>query len=259
MNNLRIIYHKLKWVIKNWNKLNNNSGLASNHYLGPITYDTDSLTTSNNCDFINDARFKKAYKAAGDTNPWDGFTLQWRVYINCWFANHIKKLEGDFVECGVNTGAYARAIVEYINFDELEKKYYLLDTFSGLIPSKISDKEKEAGIEIYLTHYKDVYEAVLETFKQFNVKVIKGSVPETLSECETEKICFLSLDMNCVEPEIAAAEYFWPKLVPGAVIILDDYGFPLHIEQKKAFDVFAVKKGVEILTLPTGQGIIIKQ
>ena len=35
-------------------------------------------------------------------------------------------------------------------------------------------------------------------------------------------------------------------------------GFPMHIEQKKAFDNFAIEKKVEILRLPTGQGIIFK-
>ncbi len=44
----------------------------------------------------------------------------------------------------------------------------------------------------------------------------------------------------------------------GALVLLDDYGFYNHIEQKKAFDIFAKKKNVEILTLPTGQGLLIK-
>jgi hypothetical protein len=86
----------------------------SNHFSGPIVYDTDGLTTSNNCDFIKESKFANAYQAAVNTNPWPGFTLQWRVYIVCWFAHHVKDLEGDFVECGVNTGAYSRAILNIL-------------------------------------------------------------------------------------------------------------------------------------------------
>jgi O-methyltransferase len=52
--------------------------------------------------------------------------------------------------------------------------------------------------------------------------------------------------------------FFWDKLVKGGVMILDDYGFPGHINQKKAFDQFAFERGVQILYLPTAQGIIIK-
>jgi hypothetical protein len=64
--------------------------------------------------------------------------------------------------------------------------------------------------------------------------------------------------MNCVEPEIAAAHHFWDLLVPGAIMLLDDYGHPRHREQKLAFDQFAREKGVKILSLPTEQAIIQK-
>ena len=133
-----------------------------------------------------------------------------------------------------------------------------MGTFSGLVEDLVSDKEKSAGINNYFGSYKDVYQQVKETFSAFNVEVIKGAVPDTLPLCKAEKICYLSIDMNCVEPEIAATEYFWDKVVSGGVIILDDYGFPDHINQKDAFDKFAKEKKVEILCLPTGQGIIFK-
>jgi hypothetical protein len=42
-------------------------------------------------------------------------------------------------------------------------------------------------------------------------------------------------------------------------MLLDDYGWKLHINQKHAFDAFAERHNVEILSLPTGQGLIMKQ
>jgi len=64
--------------------------------------------------------------------------------------------------------------------------------------------------------------------------------------------------MNIAKPERAAIEFFWPKLVPGAVVILDDYGWVPFRAQKDALDEFAANVGVEIMTLPTGQGLLIK-
>ena len=56
-----------------------------------------------------------------------------------------------------------------------------------------------------------------------------------------------------------AAEHFWPRLVSGAVIVLDDYGYSDdYLRQKRAFDAFAGKNGVQVLLLPTGQGLIFK-
>jgi len=87
---------------------------------------------------------------------------------------------------------------------------------------------------------------------------VQGIIPGTLSQVTAEKVSYLSIDMNCVAPEIAAAEFFWDKLVSGAVMVLDDYGFELHEPQKRAFDAFAEKRGVQVLSMPTGQGLIFK-
>ena len=64
--------------------------------------------------------------------------------------------------------------------------------------------------------------------------------------------------MNSVKPEMSALEYFWQKIVSGGIIVLDDYGYPGCIEQKNAHDAFARAKGTMILSLPTSQGLIVK-
>jgi O-methyltransferase len=71
-------------------------------------------------------------------------------------------------------------------------------------------------------------------------------------------VAYLSIDMNIVLPEIAALEFFWDRLVPGAVVMLDDYGWATHRAQKAAFDAFARAHDAMILSVPTGQGIIIR-
>jgi O-methyltransferase len=258
MKKIKVLIWKVKWFLTNYRKINSNVLLLENKFLGPITFLGDSLATSNNADFLKDSRFKRAYSLAEMTSPWKGFEMQWRTYIMCTLADIIQNLPGDFVECGVNTGAYSRAIIEYINFNDSGKTFYLLDTFDGLCEEQITDEEKEAGIGSYLENYNNVYDQVLETFKPFNTRIIKGRVPDTLPLCDAQEVCFLSIDMNVVEPEIAAANFFWDKLVKGGVMILDDYGFPGHINQKMAFDKFAEEKGVRILYLPTAQGIIFK-
>jgi O-methyltransferase len=252
-------YHKSSWFFKNYSAIRSSSKIDELQFQAPLTYNTDGLVTCNNADFIKEPRFAQAYSVAAATNPWQGFTLQWRVYVCCYFAELVKNLEGDYVECGVNTGAYSRAVIEYIDFNKLGKTFYLLDTFEGFPEEQMIEAEKNVGIGVYGgDHYKDVYTQVQQTFKNFNVKIIKGRVPQTLAECDTSTVAYLSIDMNAVAPEIAAAEFFWDKIIKGGVMILDDYGFPLHINQKLAFDEFARKKHVQILSLPTGQGIIIK-
>lgn len=50
--------------------------------------------------------------------------------------------------------------------------------------------------------------------------------PETLDQIQSTSISYLHLDMNCAPPEIAAIEFLWSRwLVPGAIILLDDYAY----------------------------------
>lgn len=223
-----------------------------------VTYNQDRLATAHNCDFINDKRFAKAYRKGQETGSWGNANVQWRAFVACWAAERAMNLEGDFVECGVNRGGLSRTVMEYIDFDKMNnRKFYLLDTYEGLSEKYISEEEQKIGRKA--GGYEECYESVKKTFGSFeNAVIIKGTVPDTLSEVKSEKVSYLSIDMNCVEPEIAAANFFWDKLSSGAAIVLDDYGWSEHILQKHAFDEFAERKNIPILSLPTGQGLILK-
>ena len=122
----------------------------------------------------------------------------------------MKNLEGDFVECGVNRGGLSRAVMHYVGFEELNKTFYLMDTFCGLVKEQISDAERACGIGVYESKYDECYEAVKQTFSAFeNVAIVRGAIPETLAQVKTDRVCYLHIDMNCAEPEIAAAERVW--------------------------------------------------
>jgi len=223
-----------------------------------VTYNQDGLLTAHNADFMRDDRFARAYKKGEETGSWGDAKIHWRAYVACWAADRGKSLDGDFVECGVNRGGLSRTVMEYIGFAGMQnRKFYLLDTYEGLAERYISEEEKKFGRRA--GGYEECYDAVKETFAPFeNAVIIRGTVPDTLSEVKSEKIAYLSIDMNCAEPEIAAANYFWDRLTSGAAILLDDYGWTDHIVQKQAFDKFAAERGVPILSLPTGQGLILK-
>ncbi len=224
---------------------------------GQATYNYDGLVTTHNADFMSEPRFVEAYAAGKSTNSWRDGEVYWRAFVVCWAATKAAQLPGDFVECGVYRGGYSMTAMKYVQFEHLPKKFYLLDTYQGLVEKYISPEERSRGIET--GGYEDSYDAVVRSFSQFqNVEVIKGAVPETLPLVKADQISYLSIDMNTRDPEIAAAEYFWDKLVSGGVMLLDDYGWRKHFEQKIAFDEFARQRNVMVLPLPTGQGLIFK-
>lgn len=227
-----------------------------------VTYAQDLLYTHHSAGYLDDTRFMEAYeigKALDRGILLKGvYDIHWRMHTLCWAATLAKELDGDFVDCGVCGGMYARIVMHYINFQSLKKKYYLLDTFNGLDPQYSSEDEMVKNEKFGYREAVGLYDHVQEAFRDFNVDIIQGSVPDTLPQVTTDKVCYLSIDMNSVVPEIAALDYFWNKLVPGGVIILDDYGFANNRDQKLAHDEWAASRQVKILSLPTAQGLIIK-
>jgi O-methyltransferase len=230
----------------------------------PTSYTGDGLQVrSRTLDALHTARFSSAYQSGMATPHSIGgggdLHIEWRVYTCLWAAEHGLSLAGDFVECGVNTGILSLSICEYLNFAESGRQFFLFDTFEGIPEHQAAPGEREAIRSKNARIYRSCYEQVQETFAPYpNVRLIRGTVPETLSDAAVDKVAYLSIDMNLAYPEVQALEFFWPKLVPGAIVVLDDYAFAGHRPQYDAINAFAARRHVPVYTSPTGQGLIIR-
>ena len=67
------------------------------------------------------------------------------VHVALWVASQAKNIEGDFVECGVNKGFFTSCIMRYTDWNSLNKRFFLLDTFRGIDEKYMSDAEKKKG------------------------------------------------------------------------------------------------------------------
>lgn len=239
--------------------------LGDQYYFLPkskVTYSHDLLYTFHNADFLKDPLFIESYALGKQTDNdflLSNYDIEWRIHVLCWAAKHASHLKGDFVDCGVHTGIFARSVMHFIDFKKTKKKYYLMDTFEGLSEKYSTQEEIKRNTKMKYDLRRNLYEEVKKTFSEFNVEIIKGPIPDTLPQVTSNEICYLSVDMNCVKPEEDALNFFYDKIVSGGIIILDDYGYANSTnDQKEMYDNFARSKGVMILTLPTCQGIILK-
>lgn len=244
------------------------SPVSGTPYLEKDYYDDGTMKViGRNVGFLEDPRFIEAHRAGLETGlqfTWPGtdnvIDMPWRVHIACWAASHAVQLPGDLVECGVHTGMLSMAICKYIDFNATGKSFWLFDTFSGIPEEQMADEERPFRIAENDAYYRqDSYEIARRNFAPYpKARLIRGRVPDTLESAGIEAVGYLSLDMNIAAPELAALEFFWPKLSTGAIVLLDDYGWTHYRPQKVAMDKFALQHDVEIATLPTGQGLLIK-
>lgn len=216
-------------------------------------FDADGMKLwDKNLASLSDPSFVRAY---GSGTP-EGVHIEFRAYVCCWAASQAARIPGDFVECGVNEGWLSLTICNYLGFNSLDKSFYLFDTYEGIPDDQITDQERERAA---VHRYSDCYERTKQKFSPFpRAKLVRGKVPDTLTMAKIDKVSYLSIDMNIAKPERDAIEFFWPKLSTGGIVILDDYAFTGYEIQHESMNDFAAQIGVHILTLPTGQGIMIK-
>lgn len=225
----------------------------------------DGLFTVHSDHCLKDPMFLAAYARGVEASHGVDSGMHWRVHVALWVAATAVRLPGDFLECGVNAGFVSSAIMRRLDWKNIPKRFYLIDTFCGPITAQYSSQEIEAGRlalaekTISSGGYVTDMERVRRNYAEWpNATVIQGAVPEILPEVPVDRVAFLHLDMNCAYPERAALEFFWTRLTPGALVLFDDYSYFGCEQQAESIDAATAKLGVSVLSLPTGQGLVIK-
>jgi predicted O-methyltransferase YrrM len=237
-------YH---WGVKDgpkfWESLHN---LRETLNLTDGVFSADALIVwGRNLGFLDDEAFVAAW-AEHAKEPHEKGIL-WRTAVLVWAARQAMRRDGDFVECGCYAGTSMRIVLDTV--DVSSRRVFLYDLF---------EHSEEMAHHAMPEHGPDLFERVQARFAAMpNVSVIRGFVPDSFTQGVPDKVCFAHIDMNNAPAEIAALEALESRLVPGAVIVLDDYGqlpyMAQHLEERAWF----ASRGVPILEMPTGQGVII--
>lgn len=172
----------------------------------------------------------------------------------------VRDVPGEIVECGVFKGA---SLIRFAMFREIfgdssSKELIGFDAFGEFpVPEFEPDKERrkefieEAGSESISI---DQLNEVFANKNIGNCDLIKGDVNDTIPEYVEEnpelRISLLNIDIDVYEATKKILEEFYPRLVPGGVLLFDDYGkFP---GETKAVDEYFSDKELEIKKLPFG-------
>jgi O-methyltransferase len=228
-------------------------------------FNYDGLATSHSASFMASPKFKNALAAATEGLHQQQGNVEhfWRMYVCCWAGHQAARLEGDFVEFGANWGIGARAVMEYAGVSQFDRRvFWLLDAWEGrYVGLSEAERRDMGGRQDTDPSYCADSTIVERNFAQFPfAKIVKGRVPEVLDQIRAAKVAYVHMDMGSVAAEIPAIEFIWPKLVPGCVVVFNNYGVSGKMRKtlQEQLDSFADRHGARILGLPTGQGLLIK-
>lgn len=204
------------------------------------------ITWGKTLGFIRDPEFVAAVNANTRSGTERGTV--WRVNTLVWAARQVAELEGDFVECACYRGSSARTVADLVDISK--RRYFLYDLF---------DHDETMPHHTMPEHSATLYAEVRARFPEPNVIITQGRVPESLEIAAPDKIAFMHLDLNNMEAEIGALEKLWDRIVPGGILVLDDFGWVGYANQFHAETKWFAERGYSILEMPTGQGLVVKK
>ncbi|HEV8543029.1 MAG TPA: TylF/MycF/NovP-related O-methyltransferase [Verrucomicrobiae bacterium] len=153
------------------------------------------------------------------------------------------RVPGSIVECGVWRGgmmmAAARTLLE---LGDRSRDLYLFDTYEGMVEPTEKDTDirgkkaitrfqeaertETGGVDWCYASMEEVTANLQSTgYPKEKLHFIKGRVEDTLPAQAPEKIAILRLDTDWYSSSKHEMDHLFPRLTPGGVLILDDYGY----------------------------------
>jgi hypothetical protein len=121
-----------------------------------------------------------------------------------------------------------------------DRDLYLFDTFEGMpkpqdvdvhangqaaLPEFIQGQRGEDSSAVCYASLKDVESAMARTkYNPDRIHFIRGKVEDTIPGQAPESIALLRLDTDWYESTRHELEHLFPRLSPGGILIIDDYG-----------------------------------
>lgn len=133
------------------------------------------------------------------------------------------EIEGDAVEFGCYVGTTSVFLARRLQ--KTDKKLYLYDSFEGL-PPKTREDDSPAGLQFKTGELLATKKQLVHNLKQANVpmpKITKGWFSDLTEKDVPEKISFAFLDGDYYHSVMDPLKRIWPRLTPGAIIVVDDY------------------------------------
>jgi O-methyltransferase len=163
--------------------------------------------------------------------------------------------EGDYIELGVSRGMTLKLIHSLM---DKSRTLYGIDSFKGF-----DARDIEVEKQIYTNDWVEgnFWDMSAQGVAQYldnpaNLRLITGWFPDAFAGLEEKRWRFVHIDMDLYQPIKRALEIFWPRLVPGGVLLVHDYGC-YGFRANVAVDEFTKAVGAFPVQLPDRWGSVV--
>jgi hypothetical protein len=176
--------------------------------------------------------------ASGGSNPG-------KVIAHYELYKKVRNLDGSVVKCGISAEEgftrfamfksllKTRTTQKMIAFQGDPAETYGQGNLENTTPLKF---QVNSSLEVS----NNIQQVLVEKGINENIEFIAGdvhdSIPNYLIENPELKIAFLNIDLDCYEATLTSLEYFYPRLIQGGILVLDNYF--KNQEERRAFETY---------------------
>lgn len=135
------------------------------------------------------------------------------------------RVQGDIVELGCYVGTTSLFLQRQCLEAAPNKVLHVYDSFAGL-PSKTDQDLSPAGEQFVAGELFATKSQLIRNFRQTHLPlpvIHKGWFSDLTADDLPPKICFAFLDGDFYGSIMDSLKVIWPKLQPGAIVVVDDY------------------------------------
>jgi O-methyltransferase len=138
---------------------------------------------------------------------------------------NVTGVAGAFVECGVYRGGSA-GMLAHRAMQAPDRQLWLFDAFAGMPPASEQDDDRARDIEGQYVGSEAQTRRILERvgMDPGRTQLRVGWYDDTFPDADTGPIALLHVDCDFYDPVKLTLETFYPRLVPGGYVVINDYG-----------------------------------
>lgn len=165
---------------------------------------------------------------------------------------------GSLIEVGVWRGGSGAVIARKAQKSHPGATVYLCDTFTGL-------PNVDPQLDPFLREHQGddtsakMVNALMISLELENVRIIPGVFPGSFTD-PVDAFSFAHIDVDVYRSCRETFEWIWPKLLPGGIVVFDDYGYSGTPGMTLCINEIIEKRRSELtwIPIPPMQAVILK-
>ena len=161
-----------------------------------------------------------------------------------------RSLTGAIADCGVYKAASTVGMALFMRQHGIRKQIYAFDSFQGFAPESVARdpglggvKNEARNVTGYVDFSVEQVKSKIRSFRIDNITLVPGYFHQSFKTLPSDMhFSFVHLDVNLYESYREGLEFFYPRLDPSGIILLDEYNDPPWPGCNKAADEFLAGK-----------------